>query len=302
MPVVVQRARRRFLGFGGALALSACASLPGASGDGALPARSSGIADVNGTRLWYESAGSGEPVVLLHAFTLDSRMWDAQFDALARTHRVIRYDARGFGRSEVPQAGQAYAHHEDLAALLERLGAQRPHLVGHAMGGRFALDYAVSYPGRARSLTLIDTVVAGWPWSKSFLEGYAPVIAAGRRRDVVAARTAWLAHPVFAPAREQPAVMARIETMVREYSGWHFVNADPARAVSPPTLNQLASVRVPAMVVVGERDLADFRQMSERVARDLRARQIGVRNAGHFAPLESPAETTAAIMGIVAGA
>jgi pimeloyl-ACP methyl ester carboxylesterase len=293
-------ARRRFLVAGGALALSACATVPGVPGTGEASGRSSGFADVNGTRLWYETAGSGEPVVLLHAFTLDSRMWDAQFETLSRTHRVIRYDARGFGRSQVPQAGQAYAHHEDLAALLQRLGAQRPHLVGHAMGGRFALDYAVSYPGRARSLTLFDTVVAGWPWSKAFLDGYAPVIAAGRRRDVAGARNAWLAHPVFGPAREQPVVMARIETMVREYSGWHFVNADPARSVVPPTLNQLAAVRVPAVVVVGERDLVDFRQMSERVARELRARQIPVRNAGHFTPLEAPAEATAAIMDMVA--
>jgi pimeloyl-ACP methyl ester carboxylesterase len=289
----VQRARRRLLAAGGALALSACAGVP--AGGGSAAPRASGLADVNGTRLWYEVAGAGEPVVLLHAFTLDSRMWDAQFDALARTHRVIRYDARGFGRSHSPQAGQAYAHHEDLAALLERLGAQRPHLVGHAMGGRFALDFAVSYPGRARSLVLVDTVVAGWPWSKAFLDGYAPVIAAGRRRDVAAARSAWLAHPVFGPAREQPTVMARIETMVREYSGWHFVNADPARAVVPPTLNQLAAVRVPSLVLVGERDLVDFRQMSERAARDLRARQVTVRGAGHFAPLEAAADTTTSI-------
>jgi|APFre7841882724_1041349.scaffolds.fasta_scaffold00425_8 3-oxoadipate enol-lactonase len=289
-------ARRRFLAAGGALALSACAGLPGAGGD------ASGHAEVAGTRLWYEAAGTGDPVVLLHAFTLDARMWDAQFEALARTHRVIRYDARGFGRSAVPRPGEAYAHHEDLAALLDRLGAPRVHLVGHGMGGRFALDFAVSYPGRARGLILADTVVAGWPWSRPFLEAYAPVVAAGRRGDVAAARRAWLAHPVFAPAREQAVAMARIERMVADYSGWHFVNEDPARAVSPPTLGQLAKLAVPALVLVGERDLADFRQMADRAARDLRARQVVIRKAGHHTPLEAPGEVNAAIAGFLAGA
>lgn len=282
-------ARRRFLAAGGALALAACAGVP-AGGE-----RTSGIAEVNGTRLWYETAGRGETVVLLHAFTLDSRMWDAQFTALAGRYRVIRYDARGFGRSALPQPGVAYAPHEDLAALLQHLDAPQPHLVGHAMGGRFVLDYAVTHPGRYRSLALLDTVVAGWPWSKAFLEGYAPVIAAGRRKDIAAAKAAWLAHPVFAPAREQPAVMAQIDVMVREYSGWHFVNADPARSVSPPTLTQLAAVKAPTLVVVGERDLVDFRQMSERAARDLRGRQVPVRTAGHFTPMEAPAEVTATL-------
>lgn len=286
--------RRRFLAAGGALALAACAGVPAA--------RQGGYAEVNGTRLNYESAGAGEPVVLLHAFTLDLRMWDAQFEALARTHRAIRYDARGFGRSAVPKAGEAYAHHEDLDALLAHLGAARPHLVGHGMGGRFALDYAVSYPGRIRSITLFDTVIGGWPWTKAFLEGYAPVIAASRRKDIAGARAAWLAHPVFGPAREQPEVFARIERMVGDYSGWHFVNPDPGRAVTPPVLGRIGTVKAPALVMAGERDLPDFRQMSERAARELGTRVTLVAGRGHMLPMEAPAEVNAALAAFLAAA
>lgn len=292
----MHRARRRFLAAGGALAVTACAGIPGAGGD------ATGHVEVAGTRLWYEAAGSGDPVVFLHAFTLDARMWDAQFESLGRTHRVIRYDARGFGRSAPPRAGEAYSHHDDLAALLERLGAPRAVLVGHGMGGRFALDFAASHPGRARGLVLADTVIAGWPWSRAFLEGYAPVVAAGRRGDVAAAKRAWLAHPVFGPAREQPAAMTRIERMVADYSGWHFVNEDPATAVAPPTLGRLAELDVPALVLVGERDLPDFRQMADRAAGDLRARLVVVSRAGHHTPLEAPADVTAAIAGFLAAA
>ena len=296
--MAVRRGRRQFLAAGRALALSACAGLPqsgGGEGRG-------DYAEVNGTRLWYESAGSGDVVVLLHSFTLDRRMWDGQFETWSRSYRVIRYDARGFGRSAMPQVGVPYAHHEDLAALLDHLQAPRAHLVGHAMGGRFALDFAVTTPGRCRSLVVVDTVVAGWPWSKAFLEGYAPVLAAGRKRDIAAAKAAWLAHPVFTIAREKPAVALQIETMVREYSGWHFVNLDPARSVTPPTLAQLSRIQTPTLVISGERDQVDFRQMSDRVARDTRGRRITLRGAGYFGPMETPAEVTGAVTEFLAAA
>jgi pimeloyl-ACP methyl ester carboxylesterase len=296
--MAVRRGRRQFLAAGGALALSACAGLPQSGGG----ERRSDYAEVNGTRLWYESAGSGDTVVLLHSFTLDRRMWDGQFETWSRSYRVIRYDARGFGKSALPQVGVPYAHHEDLAALLDHLQAPRAHIVGHGMGGRFALDFAVTSPDRCRSLVVIDTVVAGWPWSKAFLDGYAPVLAAGRRKDIAAAKAAWLAHPVFTIAREQPAVALQIETMVRDYSGWHFVNADPARSVTPPTLSQLSRVKGPALVIAGERDPADFRQMSDRVARDTGGKRVSLRGAGYFGPLETPAQVASAVAEFVAAA
>lgn len=77
-----------------------------------------GFVAVDGARLYYESAGHGDPVVLLHGGNLDSRMWEPQFLALARDHRVIRYDARGYGRSA--GADTPYSAHDDLLALLER--------------------------------------------------------------------------------------------------------------------------------------------------------------------------------------
>ena len=78
----------------------------------------SGFAAVNSTRLYYELAGSGTPVALIHGFTLDTRMWDDQFQPLAEHYRVLRYDARGFGRSDLP-TDEPFSPHDDLRALLE---------------------------------------------------------------------------------------------------------------------------------------------------------------------------------------
>src|SRR5688500_10311922 len=88
-----------------------------------------GFADVNGTRLFYEIAGSGPMLALIHGFSLDTRMWDDQYAALAQRQRVLRYDARGFGRSAVP-GSERYSHAEDLLALLEYLEIEHTALIG----------------------------------------------------------------------------------------------------------------------------------------------------------------------------
>jgi pimeloyl-ACP methyl ester carboxylesterase len=280
--------RREFLAAGGALALSACAA-QGPIHPFGLPEPQSGFVEVEGGRLYYEVAGVGPPVVFVHAFTLDTRMWEDQVDALAREFRLIRYDARGFGRSSLPVPGQPYSPVDDLLALTRKLDAHKPHLVGVSMGARFALDLAVSEPDAARSLVFIDGVIGGWQWSKAWLESYAPIVQAGRRGDVAAAKAAWLAHPLFGPAREKPAVDARLQRMVADYSGWHFTHADPQRMLNPPAIHQLGRVRVPTLAIVGDRDLADFRRMAETVERQVaNARRLGIAGSGHLSNMEAP--------------
>jgi pimeloyl-ACP methyl ester carboxylesterase len=290
--------RRRFLLGAGAAALAGCADfqIPGAA-----TAVDRGHAEVPGASLYYETAGKGQTVVLIHAFMLDTRTWDDQFDAYSRTYRVIRYDARGFGRSSVPHAGEPYSHSDDLAALLDRFQAGPAHVVGVSMGGRFALDFAVTYPDRLLSLTLIDPVVGGWPWSREWLVSYAPILAAARRGDIPAAKEAWLEHPLFAPLREKPAVAARMRRMVDDYSGWHLVNPDPARVPQPPTVSQLSKVGAPTYVLVGERDLPEFQMIATHVARGVPgAKRETLTGAGHLASMESPQRANELVLGFLA--
>jgi len=91
-----------------------------------------GFGEVNGARLYDEVAGSGPPLALIHGFTLDTRMWDDQFATFAERHRVVRYDARGFGRS-TPIGKAEYAHVDDLAALLRHLNMPRAAILGLSM-------------------------------------------------------------------------------------------------------------------------------------------------------------------------
>ena len=89
--------------------------------------QTSGFAEVNGARLYYEMAGKGHPLVLNHAGIADCRMWDDQFAAFAARFTVIRWDARGYGRSAEPPG--LYSLHDDLSGLLRHLGVDQAHVV-----------------------------------------------------------------------------------------------------------------------------------------------------------------------------
>src|SRR5215211_2762150 len=97
-------------------------------GKGRKMHRETGTAEVNGARIHYEVAGEGEPLVLVHAGIADSRMWEGQIPAFSERYRVVAYDLRGFGRSEMVE--WPFSHHEDLRGLLDFLGVERTHLVG----------------------------------------------------------------------------------------------------------------------------------------------------------------------------
>ena len=127
------------------------APLPGSETSAALP----------GVRIWYrDTGGSGATVVFVHAATGSSQVWEHQLPAFtAAGYRVVTYDRRGFGRSVIDPSGvQPGTGPDDLLALINRLGIDRFHLVGTAAGGGIALDFALSFPQRLRSLVVANAI------------------------------------------------------------------------------------------------------------------------------------------------
>jgi pimeloyl-ACP methyl ester carboxylesterase len=126
----------------------------------AAPARET-YAQLAGVRLWYtDTGGSGTPVVFMHAATGSSSVWEHQIPSFtAAGYRVIAFDRRGWGRSVIDSAGvQPGTATDDLQGLLDHLGIDRFHLVGTAAGGFAALDYAVSFSSRLRSLVVANSI------------------------------------------------------------------------------------------------------------------------------------------------
>src|ERR1017187_2379910 len=118
-----------------------------------------GFLAVQAATLYYEIAGEGHPLLLLHAGIADSRMWDDQFPIFAQYYRTIRYDLRGFGQTQW-EAG-SFANYEDPAALFNALDVQKAHVIGISFGSKIALDFALAHPELVASLVLVAPSVGG---------------------------------------------------------------------------------------------------------------------------------------------
>lgn len=242
-------------------------------------------------QLYYEIAGAGPPLVLLHGFSLDTRMWDAQWTTLAQTYTVIRYDRRGFGRASLPVG--PYSHVADLQTLLDQLQIPTAALVGLSRGASVALEFALTHPTRVKKLVLVDSVLGGHRWSEAYRALDKAVWEIARTQGIPAGKAAWVAHPLFAPAMAQPAVAESVRTMVNDYTGWHFLNRDSDLRLDPPAARRLHEIHSPTLVVVGERDLPDFQQIADQLHTEIvGAEKVILPGVGHLATMEAPIHFT----------
>src|SRR4051812_9090057 len=119
-----------------------------------------GYVEYPGTKLYYEVDGDGPALTFVHAGVAHLRMWDAQVDEFKDRYTVIRYDERGFGQTNTEDV--PYSNFDDLRRLLDHLGVEQTHLVGNSRGGMISLDFALEYPDRVRSLTLVGSGIGGF--------------------------------------------------------------------------------------------------------------------------------------------
>jgi pimeloyl-ACP methyl ester carboxylesterase len=246
----------------------------------------SGIAEVNGTRLYYEQAGKGPAVILLHGGNLDARMWDDQMPVLLEFFRVVRYDIRPYGRSAGTEKG--FSSVADLRALMDYLKVDRASLVGLSLGGRIAIDFALVYPDRVDKLVLIGPGLTGYAFNLND-ERMKPILDKALAGDAVGAMELWLQHPMMAPAMARPKVAARIREIVKgNLQVWQRLPFGE-QVPSPPAIERLADIKAPTLIIVGERDVADIQAIVKLLQRDVKgARTEVIAGAAHMPNMEDP--------------
>jgi 3-oxoadipate enol-lactonase len=262
-------------------AAAACASSAARVESGTLP--------VAGGGLYYEVAGSGDPVVLIHGGFGDRRMWDDQFETLARDYRVLRYDHRGFGRSPAPDT--TYSPVRDLVQLLDRARMDRAHIVGNSVGGALAITFGILHPERVRSLTVVASGADGFRYPQSDIDAITEVVALMRGGKKEEALTKWLTNPMLAVVNTQPGVREKVERMVRENAGIWTMPAWPQQPLTPPARERLGTVQAPTLVVIGERDARSVRMFGDSTARMIPgAERVVMPGTDHLPHMERPEE------------
>lgn len=258
----------------------------------------SGLLGGDAAGLYYEVAGSGHPLVLIHAGIADSRMWDDQFHILAQHFRVIRYDIRTFGKSK--DQPELFSHHEDLHQLLLHLGVEKTYLMGASIGGAIAIDFTIAYPDMVDGLVLVGTGIRGYRLKHLAEQDWSELEAAYERGDyaevVDQEVRLWVDGPGRRPDQVEPSVRERVREMetANIEAG---ADEDAAQPLKPPAISHLREIRAPVLLIVGEEDGPDIHEVAEllKVAiPDVTVEMMP--NTAHVPNMEQPEQFNALVL------
>jgi pimeloyl-ACP methyl ester carboxylesterase len=260
----------------------------------AAPAVHEGHAELAGVRLWYtDTGGTGTPVVLMHAATGSSRVWEHQIPAFTKAgHRVIAFDRRGWGRTVVAADAPPATAADDLLALMDALRIERFHLVGTAAGGFVSFDFALSFPKRLRSLVIANSI--GGIQDEEFL-------ALGRRLRP----PEFLAMPP--EVREvSPSYRAANPDGTRRWIELEHMSRPPGPAAAAQplknriTLSLLETITVPTLLLTGGADLYAPPPIQRMFAARIKhAESVIVPEAGHSTYWEQPEVFNRAVLNFI---
>jgi len=239
------------------------------------------------------------PLVLLHGFPLDARVWKSQRAALAGGFRVITPDLRGFGRSTSDEAFSLVDLADDVHALLQQIGALPCVLGGLSMGGYTALAYVNKYAADLRGLILVDTKAeADTPEGK---QGREKMIQLAREKGSKAVADQMMPK-MLAPDAEKtrPAVAHELRAIMEACPAKTIEHALAAMRDRPDRSGELASINVPTLVIVGEHDAITPPDVATKMYQSLTHGQlVTIKGAGHMTCMEQPEQVNRAIRDFV---
>jgi pimeloyl-ACP methyl ester carboxylesterase len=271
------------------------------------------ISSTDGTRLYYEEAGTGMPVVFVHEFAGDYRTWEPQMRHFSRAHRCVTFSARGYPPSDVPNDPSRYGQdiaRDDVVAIMDALGIKKAHVVGHSMGAYTALHVGIRQRERCLSVTAIG---CGWGSAADPAERES-------MRKIAAATGAMFAEKGMAegaanytdsPTRQSqkykdPRGYAQFVRMMSEHSAQGHALTMTMLQAKRPTLwdmeTDLRGFAPPLLVIVGDEDESclDGSLFLKRTAPT--AGLLVVPRTGHTITSEEPAAVNAALAEFFAAA
>jgi 3-oxoadipate enol-lactonase len=260
-----------------------------------LESATTGFLETNGARLYYETVGQGPAVLFIHAGVADLRMWDAQVEALADRYRIIRYDTRGYGKTE--DTDVLYSNRQDARDLLDHLGVDKAIVVGCSRGGQIAIDFTVESPERVAGLVPVCAGLSGFDY-----ENHTPPneIAAFEQMEALEANGGSVEEMIELDVKvwvdgfyRNGQALAHVRDYVRRAMGSAYAKPKYTQVItlSPPAAGRLGDIRVPTLVVVGEIDTVDTRVVADALVAGIpNALKAVIEGTAHLPNMEKPDE------------
>lgn len=251
-----------------------------------------GYAHVNRTKLYYKIAGEGRPLVFLHAGLVDSRMWDDQFDFFMKHFRVVCFDQRGYGKSDMPE--ELFYPIDDAISLLDHLGIRDAGLIGLSMGGGVAIDFTLEYPERVNALILSGPSLSGYGYPEGLLKSGLDFYMTGREKGMQAALRVMHNDPFWQhafPSKKYRAAQKKFFALCEDNSQifrWEFDNIG---VKDPPAFLWLEEIVAPTLIIAAASDLDSTQEVMDLLKTHIRgAEKVVIRHSSHMVNMDHPEE------------
>lgn len=244
----------------------------------------SGYLSFNEDSIYYEWAGTGQALILIHDGLLHREVWDNQFSFFARDYKVVRYDRRGYGASSAATA--PYTHLEDLKALFDTLRLEHAILIACSSGGALAIDFTLEYPEMVDGLVLVGAIVGGFSYT-SHMHTRGGNLQDSFDDDMEENLYYVMEDPYEIYVSNQEAKERALQ-MLAAYPA--RINRRQNFALPEvPAYRRLNEIRISALILVGEYDIPDVHAHSGAINAGIpNSRRLIVPDAGHLIPLERP--------------
>lgn len=244
---------------------------------------------VNGARLHYEMTGEGEALILLHSGFTDLRLWDDQFNFFGKYFKVIRYDIRGFGKSDRPS--NPFSHSEDLKGLFDFLGIRKAHLIGVSMGGSIAIDFTLQYHDLVECLILSGPSLRGYNPTideASKHRSLAGISIAKRDENFIRSVEFMLDDPMWRQSNLK--ARQRLKEMFMDTS-LRWALKDLEKAANPPALERLSEITKRTLLIIGSEDSQPIKEIAGVLNSNISMiHKVEINGTGHLPNLDKPDE------------
>lgn len=232
------------------------------------------VTTASGDGLAYTLAGEGRLLVFIHGSNLDHRMWASQIERFSSNMKVLAYDLRGLGSSNIPT--EPYSDVTDLARLLEEVGESRAILVGLSAGAQVALDFAVQRPDQVEKLVLVSPSLNGFvpEQNPAYLSD---LIAALRQQDYDRANGVLLDSPImFVPIESEDVVREMVTSSKQWQLPYGLVQQSPE-----PVISNLDKIDISTLILLGEEDISAVMELGKYLMEELPNADLIVVPEGH---------------------
>ena len=246
--------------------------------------------DSGDAEIHVEQSGEGPPILLIHGWPLDSRIFTPQVPALGKHFTVITYDRRGFGKSS--GRPDLRCELDDIDRILDDCTKKAVHVLGMSQGGRIALRYAITRKERLSSLILQGAVIDGYSIEESPEESipiseYSQLVRNGHLDEF---RKRWLRHPMMENAGLQEDEASLVEHILNDYDGRDLKIYSPdIYQFSIDVLASLERLTIPTLILTGAQETDSRREHARKLTRLIPgAREVILSRSGHLSNLTEP--------------